>query len=168
MACKCLFVTYCGARHFSSSGLLSAWNVKRWVYCGFYSSGSLSCMKCEAPSVLWIQEQQAAANADDGVIHRDVKYVMGHVFEEHSWRDAKGYCEKCNGVIIAIVQTWRRCNGTMSLFLFNSCFLCTTASTRTEWFCATGDDQVDPEQLWIHIRADIGHRSTVSDYSLTL
>jgi len=36
---------------------------------------------------------------------------MGHVFEEHSWRDAKGYCEKCNGVIIAIVQTWRKCNG---------------------------------------------------------
>jgi len=56
-----------------------------------------------------------------GVIHGDVKLVMGHVFEEHSWRNAKGYCEKCNGVIIAIVQTWRRCSGTAAL----SCLLST-------------------------------------------
>ena len=46
-----------------------------------------------------------------GTVHGDVKFVMGHVFEEHSWRSAKGYCEKCNGVIIAIVQTWRKCAG---------------------------------------------------------
>ena len=55
---------------------------------------------------LWTQEQ-----ASGGTVHGDVKFVMGHVFEEHSWRSAKGYCEKCNGVIIAIVQTWRKCSG---------------------------------------------------------
>jgi len=56
------------------------------------------------------------ASASDGIIQRDVKFVMGHLFEEHSWRNAKGYCEKCNGVIIAIVQTWRKCSGTLSHF----------------------------------------------------
>ena len=56
-----------------------------------------------------------AVNA--GVVTQDVKFVMGHLFEEHSWRNAKGYCEKCNGVIIAIVQTWRKCSGTIHYLL---------------------------------------------------
>lgn len=69
-----------------------------------------------------MQESAAAAAASDGVILRDVKYVMGHIFEEHSWRNAKGYCEKCNGVIIAIVQTWRKCSGNSLICLYNLCY----------------------------------------------
>jgi len=61
-------------------------------------------------------QEKASACTTDGVIQRDVKFVMGHVFEELSWRDAKGYCEKCNGVIIAIIQTWRKCSGAFSHF----------------------------------------------------
>jgi len=57
-----------------------------------------------------MQEQSSGSTVEG-----DVKLVMGHVFEEHSWRNAKGYCEKCNGVIIAIVQTWRKCSGMLSL-----------------------------------------------------
>jgi hypothetical protein len=34
---------------------------------------------------------------------------MGHNFERHAWHRAKGYCEKCNGVIIAVVQPWCQC-----------------------------------------------------------
>jgi hypothetical protein len=58
---------------------------------------------------LFEAKEQAQLVAAGGIITRHVKVVMGHTFEEHSWRSAKGYCEKCNGVIIAIVQTWRRC-----------------------------------------------------------
>jgi len=72
--------------------------------------------------VLCESQEKAAASASDGVIPRDVKFVMGHMFEEHSWRNAKGYCEKCNGVIIAIVQTWRKCSGMLLHFSLTTQF----------------------------------------------
>lgn len=39
----------------------------------------------------------------------NMKQVMGHQLVEKSWGNAEGYCERCNGLIMGIVQSWLRC-----------------------------------------------------------
>ena len=46
----------------------------------------------------------------------DVKLVVGHKFTEQKSRSSKYYCEKCNTMILGVIQTWFRCTG-MEYFL---------------------------------------------------
>ncbi|KAK3102757.1 hypothetical protein FSP39_013696 [Pinctada imbricata] len=40
----------------------------------------------------------------------DVKPVVGHRFVIQKSRSSKYYCEKCNAMILGVIQTWYRCN----------------------------------------------------------
>lgn len=39
----------------------------------------------------------------------NLRRVMGHLLLEKSWGSAHGYCEKCNGHILGMVQSWLKC-----------------------------------------------------------
>jgi len=41
----------------------------------------------------------------------NMKHVMGHQLVEKPWDSVQGYCERCNGLIMGIVQSWLRCEG---------------------------------------------------------
>lgn len=46
----------------------------------------------------------------------DVKLVVGHKFQTQESRSTKYYCEKCNAMILGVIQKWFRCSGTCSTY----------------------------------------------------
>ncbi|XP_071120804.1 differentially expressed in FDCP 8 homolog isoform X1 [Mytilus edulis] len=42
-------------------------------------------------------------------VSSDIKIVLGHKFTIQDSRNAKHYCEKCNAMILGVIQTWLRC-----------------------------------------------------------
>ena len=46
-------------------------------------------------------------------VEEGVKVVVGHKFELHSSSSAKHYCEKCNAVILGLLQQWYKCSGNL-------------------------------------------------------
>lgn len=44
-------------------------------------------------------------------VSSDIKIVLGHKFTIQESRNAKHYCEKCNAMILGVIQAWLRCAG---------------------------------------------------------
>ncbi|VDI80656.1 Hypothetical predicted protein [Mytilus galloprovincialis] len=42
-------------------------------------------------------------------VSSDIKIVLGHKFTIQESRNAKHYCEKCNAMILGVIQAWLRC-----------------------------------------------------------
>ena len=40
-----------------------------------------------------------------------VKVVLGHKFTVQESRSTKHYCEKCNAMILGVIQAWLKCSG---------------------------------------------------------